>query len=236
MNITFGFLIKKSLSFLLMPLTISVILGLIALWYLHKENIKNAKKYLLLMILWLGLITSAPIANLLLAPLENQYTRLEKIPENVEYILLLGGDKERRAWEAVRLYQQRPDIKIITSGYSLYDDISEAEKVAGLLKESGVKTENILMQSDAKDTKEEAMALKNRIGTTPFILVTSAYHMPRAMKLFQKEGVNPIAAPADINNPDEDGINSILLGDQLMKTEKALHEYLGLLWLSLRRF
>lgn len=58
--------------------------------------------------------------------------------------------------------------------------------------------------------------------------------MPRSMKLFQKEGLNPIAAPADFNSPNEDGLTSILQGKQLKKTEQALHEYLGLLWFELR--
>ncbi len=229
-----GFLIKKGISFLLMPLTIAILLGAMALWSLHKGHIKKAKRYMVVMMLWTALITSAPISNLLISPLEKQYSRLEKIPTNVEYILFLGGDKERRAWEVIRLYQQMPNATIITSGRSLYDVESEAFKTARLLQEAGVKKENILMQSEAKDTKDEAQALKKRIGSKPFLLVTSAYHMPRAMKLFQREGTNPIAAPGDFNRPEEDGINSIFRSDHLEKTERALHEYLGLLWLFLK--
>ena len=217
-----------------MPMTIAVFLGLITLWYLHKEKIKKAKLFLVFTLVWIALITSAPVANMLLAPLESQYSRLEKIPDNIEYILLLGGDKEKRTWEAVRLYQQNPNVKIITSGYSMYDKITEAQKTAKILEESGVKKENILQQGKATDTKGEALAIKKRIGTDPFVLITSAYHMPRSMKTFQKAGVNPIAAPADFNNPDEDGINNIFQGKQLRKTEKALHEYLGLLWFYLK--
>jgi uncharacterized SAM-binding protein YcdF (DUF218 family) len=216
-----------------MPLTIAAVLGVMALWSLHKGRIKKAKRYIVMMLLWLVIITSAPISNLLISPLENQYSRLEAIPENVEYILFLGGDKERRAWEVVRLYQQMPNVTIITSGRSLYDTESEAFKTARLLQEAGIKKENILMQEEAKDTKEEARAIKKRIGNKPFLLVTSAYHMPRAMKLFQREGANPIAAPGDFNNPKEDGVTSIFLSESLEKTEQALHEYLGLLWLFL---
>lgn len=218
-----------------MPLTIVFLLALVALWYLHKNNIKKAKRYLVFVLIWVGLITSAPFANTLLAPLESQYSRLDlaEIPENIEYVLLLGGDKEKRAWEVIRLYQHIPNLKIITSGYAMYDKISEAEKTAVWLEESGIKKENILMQGEATDTKGEALALKKRIGTAPFLLVTSAYHMPRAMKTFQKAGVNPIAAPADFNNPDEDSW-SVFRAYQLKKTEQALHEYLGLLWLYIK--
>jgi len=233
MNLGIGFILKKAISFLLMPLTIGMVLALLGLWFLHKEKIKKAKYFLLISFVWIALITYAPVGNLLLAALENQYAKLEKIPNNIEYILLLGGDRERRAWEAIRLYYKIPNVKIVTSGYSMHDKISDAKKTAKLLEESGVQKEDILMQGEAKDTLEEAILMKKRVGETAFILITAAYHMPRAMKLFQKEGLNPIAAPADFNNPDEDGFNSILQSKQLEKTEQALHEYLGLLWFKL---
>lgn len=169
-----------------------------------------------------------------MTPLEKQYTRLETIPKEINYILLLGGERDYRAWEALRLYHQIPNVKIITSGYSFYDSISNAEKTAKLLVESGVKKENILMQKEAKDTYEEALMMKKRVGNNPFILVTSAYHMPRAMMLFQKEGLNPIAAPTDFNPPNETGVSTTFQGRELRKTEKALHEYLGVLWTQLK--
>jgi uncharacterized SAM-binding protein YcdF (DUF218 family) len=231
LNLSIGFLVKKGISFFFMPLTIAVLFGMIVLWFLYKGNIKKARRYMIIVLVWMALITSAPITNLLISPLEQQYSKLEKIPEDVRYILLLGGDKERRAWEALRLYQQIPNAVIITSGYSLYDDESGAVKAARLLVEVGVKKEHIVMQGEAKDTNEEAQAIKQRIGKQPFLLVTSAYHMPRAMLLFQREGATPIAAPTGFNRPEEDGINSIFRSDHLEKTEQALHEYLGLLWL-----
>lgn len=231
MNLSLGFLIKKGVSFFLMPLTLAVLLGGIALWSLHTGKLKRAKHAMIALLIWMVFITSAPISNLLISRLEQQYAKLEQIPNDVRYILLLGGDKEKRAWEAVRLYQQMPEATIITSGYSMYDEQSEAFKTARLLMDAGVKKEHILMQSEAKDTEEEAQSIKKRMGSEPFLLVTSAYHMPRAMLLFQQEGLNSIAAPTDFNRPEEDGINSLFRSEHLEKTEQALHEYLGLLWL-----
>lgn len=234
--LSISFLIKKGVSFLLMPLTIAVLLGGIALWYLYKSDARKARRYLIFSLVWLAFISSAPVANLLLAPLESQYSQLEKVPENTEYLLLLGGDKERRTWEVLRLYQQAANLKIITSGYSLYDKVSDAQKTATLLEESGIKKENILMQEEAVDTRREALAIKKRIGDAPFLLVTSAYHMPRAMQIFKGAGTNPVAAPADFNNPNEDGINTIFQARQILKTEHALHEYVGLLWLYIKNW
>lgn len=213
---------------MLMPLSIGIFFLLIALFFLYKKESKKVKRYLTFSILWILLISWAPFSNLILQPLESSYAKLEKIPNNIDYILLLGGDREKRAWEVLRLYHKIPNVKIITSGYALHDQISDAQKTATLLMESGIPQEKILMQEEAKTTFEEAQYLKKEIGTQPFILVTSAYHMPRAMKIFKKAGLNPIAAPTDFNRPQESGIISILQSKQLKNTEHAWHEYLGI--------
>ncbi|MCK5901649.1 MAG: YdcF family protein [Cocleimonas sp.] len=234
MSLGIGFLIKKFISFLLMPLTIAAFFILLTLWALHRGKLRQAKGYVIIALIWMALISSAPVSSWLIAPLERQYARLEHIPDEVEYLVLLGGDKERRAWEAVRLYHQKPSLKIITSGYSRYGSVSEALKVKKLLQESGVNPAQILIQEKPKDTNEEALAIKQRLGTSPFLLVTSAYHMPRAFRFFKATGSHPIAAPADINNTTQDSITSFFQGKHLRKTEKALHEYIGLLWGSLK--
>ena len=61
----------------------------------------------------------------------------------------------------------------------------------------GVSKYNILMQEEPRDTEEEALYVKRIVKNKPFILVTAAYHMPRAMELFKKEGLSPIAAPTN---------------------------------------
>jgi len=223
------FMIKKMLTVALMPLSIGIIFLLIALFFLYRQNIHKAKKYIMVSILWIMLISWAPFSQLMLKPLERAYPKLEKIPNNIEYILLLGGDRDKRAWEALRLYHKIPNVKIITSGYSLHDHLSDAEKTATKLMESGIPKERILMQDMAKTTFEEAQHMRERVGDKAFILVTAAYHMPRTMKLFQKAGLNPIPAPADFNRAEESGFVSILQSKQLRNTEHAWHEYLGLL-------
>jgi uncharacterized SAM-binding protein YcdF (DUF218 family) len=226
----FSFLLKKGISFFLLPLPITMAFILMGLWFLYKKQIKKASIYGVVTFLWILLISSSPVANFLMKPLVHMYPQLKKVPDNVQYILLLGGDREHRAWEVMRLYNQNNNLNIITSGYSVIG-ASDATITAKLLKDAGVKETQIFTQGEAKDTKEEAMAIKKRIGDKPFILVTSAYHMPRAMKLFQKEGLHPIPAPCNDNYLYDE---SILHAAQLHKTERALHEYIGLLWLRLK--
>ena len=229
MNVSLSFMLKKMLAVAVMPLSLGVIAIVIALLLIKFNRINGGKKLLKLSIFWLVLISWAPFSNLMLKPLESAYPKLEKIPNNIEYILLLGGDRDKRAWEALRLYYKIPNVKIITSGYSLHDKISDANKTAQLLIDSGIPKKDILMQEKAKTTFEEALWMKKRVGEKPFILITSAYHMPRAYRLFKKAGLNPIPAPADFNHPEEYGVLSMLQSVHLKNTEHAWHEYIGLL-------
>jgi uncharacterized SAM-binding protein YcdF (DUF218 family) len=64
----------------------------------------------------------------------------------------------------------------------------------------------------------------------PFLMVTSAYHMPRAMRLMERKGAHPIPAPTGqrVNESARAGWRSLLpTADGLRKTDRALHEYLG---------
>ena len=221
-----------------MPLSLGFLLLLLALWHLSKENKPKAKRYLWAAMIWMVLITYAPFSYLLLKPLEQSYSELEEIPNGVEYILLLGGERKRRAWGALILYrkmhQSIPNTKIITSGYSPNGSAPNAERAASLLIASGVNKEDIVVLGKPKDTGEEAHYVKSIVGDKRFLLITSAYHMPRAMTLFQSNGLKPIAAPTGFTDEYEINYYRALQGEALTMTENAWHEYIGLLWIKLK--
>lgn len=226
-----GFLVKKIVSYFLMPLPIGIIFFVMGLWLLFRAHLRGAKILFSLALLWIGLVTYAPVVDGMLNILEYQYPKLTTIPKQAEYILLLGGDREQRAWEVLRLHQALPHATIITSGYSSNEPLSDARQSANLLINSGIDPHQILLQEQVKDTQEEAEALKTLIGNAPFILVTSAYHMPRAMMIFHQAGLNPIPAPTDFYPRKSDRYQAIFQAKQLEKSERALHEFLGMLWL-----
>ncbi len=237
MSLGFGFILKKVISAIFMPLSIGLILGVVSLWYFSKKNIKRAKIFLTISLLWIFLVSSLPFATFIIKPLESQYPKLNKIPKDIKYILLLGGGKEYRGWEALRLYNAISNSKIITSGYPSISSSSGAIATAKFLEKVGVKKDDILMQIKPKDTEEEVIAIKSRLKDKPFIVVTSAYQMPRAMILFKKYGLNPIPAPTDFKA--RGGFDIFLhtpKGKYLFITEQAWHEYLGLLWLKFKTF
>jgi uncharacterized SAM-binding protein YcdF (DUF218 family) len=68
--------------------------------------------------------------------------------------------------------------------------------MASVSRFMGVPKDNMIIEEASKDTKDQARLIKPIVGTAPFVLVTSAIHMPRSMALFEKLGMNPIPAPA----------------------------------------
>jgi len=80
--------------------------------------------------------------------------------------------------------------------------------------------------------------IRDMVKEDQFLLVTSAVHMPRAMALFKKAGMNPVAAPAGFFDrkekrrlsPEEFFPNA----EALQKSDRAVHEYLGIVWAKLR--
>lgn len=170
-----------------------------------------------------------PFSNTLLKPLENSYPKLETIPKDVKYILLLGGDLQSRGWEALRLYNKLDGAKIITSGYAATGTIPEAVKTANILYDIGIPKKDIIIHSKPRDTKEEAIKIKELLADKSFFLITSAHHMPRAIALFKKEGLNPIAAPSN-SYSNNIAIFSFPSSGNIVKVNIALHEYIGLLW------
>jgi uncharacterized SAM-binding protein YcdF (DUF218 family) len=99
-----------------------------------------------------------------------------------------------------------------------------------------VPAERLLVLDTALDTAAEAKALASRLGTQPFALVTSASHMPRAMEEMVRHGLRPIAAPTqqEVDPDGAYGLRSFLPSvEALHKSERAIHEYLGMLAVAL---
>ncbi len=234
----FGFWLKKSISAVLMPLPVGLLTGFLGLWYLFRGHYAKAKTIVTVSLLWIALFSYAPIVDVMTEPLEESYERLtdEQIMgyKDVKYILLLGGDAQHRAWEALRIHRLLPETKIIASGYRGGAVVSDANVSAELLLDGGVERKSVRINDKPKDTYEEALAVAKMIGKERFFLVTSGYHMRRAKRFFDDAGLNPIAAPADSSNGGCASPWEAPNARELTKSEHAWHEYLGLLWSRIR--
>jgi uncharacterized SAM-binding protein YcdF (DUF218 family) len=257
------FVMKKIVSQFFYPLglcLVILILGLFCLWATRRQRL--GKMLATLGTVLLLLFSSSLISSGLLVPLEQRYSALlhpEAIswgPESStspKWIVVLGAGHVSdprlpansqisttalvRLVEGVRLHKAVPGSKLLVSGGAVFDPVPEAEVMARIAELLGVKPQDIRLESDARDTAEEAAIIATMIGKEKFILVTSAAHMPRSMALFRKRGLEPIPAPVDFQAPipPSSGPNRFFPGvGSLGRTQTAMHEYLGLAWAWLR--
>jgi len=191
------------------------------------------------------------VASVLLAPLTRGYTSPLDAPPLTSYVVVLGSsysprddlpvtatlDAEglRRLVEGVRLLRKIPGARLIVSGGSVdAGQSAPAHGYARMAQALGVSTDSIVVLDRALDTASEARDIKPTVQSQPFLLVTSAEHMRRAMRLFQREGAHPIAAPATRPHDGPFGwIDLMPRANGLRSTEYALHEYAGLAAMAL---
>jgi uncharacterized SAM-binding protein YcdF (DUF218 family) len=147
----------------------------------------------------------------------------------------INGDGIARLTEALRLRREFGIERLVLSGGRATSVAPSAEGYARLASALGTDRASMVLLDKPNDTAEEAAAVKALLGDQPFILVTSAYHMPRAMKLMERVGAHAIPAPAGHRGATPGGLpgSGWLPGaSSLGKTEAALHEYAGLLALA----
>jgi uncharacterized SAM-binding protein YcdF (DUF218 family) len=95
----------------------------------------------------------------------------------------------------------------------------------------GVKSKNIIIEVSPKDTKGEVLLMKNILQKNDnYILVTSAMHMTRAMKLYHSVGLHPMPAPTDFHKNDISTYWQLPSISSLNESQVAIREYLGILW------
>lgn len=246
----FGFLLKKIATYFVEPFGMVMTLFVIGLYFLFTKRIKFSKLFLSLAFGVIVLYSYPPFANYLVANLENKYPKYD-YKKTVKYIHVLGGghnvDPEqplssqvggasvKRDLEGILIHRQIDGSKIIFTGYGGTTDTPTAVMNARLAKALGVKEESLIVNGLPKDTREEAEFAKNIVGDKPFILVTSATHMPRAMMLFESLGLNPIPAPTNFYKTVFDGYFKPPTLTSFGQSSIAMHEYIGIFWGKIRR-
>jgi uncharacterized SAM-binding protein YcdF (DUF218 family) len=188
-----------------------------------------------------------PVSHILLKPLEQQYPALIETPKNIKYILVLGSGHKSdnrlpintqidptaliRLSEGIRHFYNLDNAKLVVSGSrGIYDTDTQASMEKRAALSLGMKSDDIIMFEKPKDTEGEAMVMKELVGNEPFILVTSASHMPRAVAIFRHHGLSPIAAPTDYSVRGRIEWQHMPNGVGLRRSELAFHEYYGLIW------
>jgi uncharacterized SAM-binding protein YcdF (DUF218 family) len=247
------FALKKLIGLLAEPLSLALLLAIVALLLLAFRRRRAAQCVGLGCAAFIYLCATPAVGQLLCAPLEHQFPPLreDQVPAGVGFVVVLGSGYQphdavpvtaaldyeglARVVEGVRLYRRLAVSKLVLSGGAAVGAAGPAEGYGILARALGVEESAIVLLSDPRDTGEEARALVARIGSAPFILVTSATHMPRAIALMRRAGGQPIAAPTA--QRVSSGLIRVLAWlprtGGLESTASALHEYLGLLALRI---
>jgi uncharacterized SAM-binding protein YcdF (DUF218 family) len=256
------FALKKIISASLQPFSLllgAMVLGLILLRFTKKQ--RTGQALVLAALAGCYLFSIIPVANAFVRPLESEYPPLlphastplasfEDGSAAPAWIVVLGGENVEvpslaplqqlgpgsvaRLTEAIRLHRLFPEAKLLLSGGLVHSRL-----LADAAQSLGVPRDRMELAPDVLDTEDEARALHTIVRQEKMVLVTSAMHMPRAMALFRKVGSLPVAAPTDYAADTGPWSPRNLLGliprakagEQI---ERALHEYLGLLWAKFR--
>ncbi len=201
-------------------------------------------------------IASTPLSGWLMQPLESYYVMQTVKAGSVNAIVMLAGAEQlspalrtgrpeyseagERVMAAAVLHKQFPAARLVlVGGIQLPGgrlDISYARQTLIAL---GVPSTTIEMLPGTHTTFENARAVARRFGPRErLLLVTSAYHMPRAMLCFERFGLMPIAYPVDSRVPGDRAIAQLYspkLISNFKRFDDALHEWIGLVaykWLG----
>ncbi len=141
-----------------------------------------------------------------------------------------------RLVEAVRLLRLHPRAGLIVSGGPVFDPVPSSQWMAELAVVLGVDPAAIIQADRPLDTKDEARFIAPLVGDARFLLVTCASHMPRAMALFEHQGLRPVAAPTHHLARRRGATIGWIFphASSMGEVERAIHERVGLLWARLR--
>ncbi len=205
----------------------------------------------------LGALAVFPVGDGMLVVLERRFAPLESCAEADRMVpagvIVLGGavgsirigdrfegavgEAAERITYAAFLARSYPGTTVLVSGGQAFDNgsgKSEADGMSELLVQLGVPAGRIQWEAQSRTTAENAALVAQQTGSGPWLLVTSAFHMPRAIATFRKSGVDVIAAPTDWRIGDDSELLLFSASANLQKVDLAAREYLGLLayWLS----
>ena len=250
------FLLKKITGLILSPLTVCIVLlvsGLFLLLFTRRQ--RTGKFTVTLGVVFLLLMSYDALPDRALETLEHRYAPLKEIDSisEVKWIVVLGGghasdpnlpvasrlsgESLSRLIEGIIIHKRFPQSRMLLSGGNIFDPVPESKSMAELAIILGIDKDGIHEESAGLDTEDQAILIKKIVGKDKFILVTSAFHMPRSMALFQKQGMHPIPSPSGYRVKNRNEVDPFMFfpdSGGIGKMELAVHEYLGMLWAKLR--
>jgi uncharacterized SAM-binding protein YcdF (DUF218 family) len=247
------FFLSKTLGFMLLPTNFLLGIGLIGAILLATRFARLGRKLMIGAVVLLAICGFSPLGNLLLYPLEQRFPPWDAARGAPDGIIVLGASIEAdisaahgttvvrsapdRIIVAAALAHRYPNARIVFSGGSanlISNDAREADFAGQVFESLGIAKSRLTMERASRNTLENAEFSKALVAPKQgerWLLVTSAFHMPRSVGLFRKAGfpVEPYPVDWRVGGRDDLFNFSIVAADALGRTDIGLREWIGLI-------
>ncbi len=237
----------------MLPINLLVELGILSLLLMATRFAALGRKFAVTTLVLLALTAFSPLGNLLLYPLESRFPAWDPSRGAPDGIIVLGGSVDTdlsaahrtpvvshaadRLLAPAELARRYPNARVVFTGGSanlVATEAKEADYSAPILESLGIPKERLILERDSRNTWENAIFTKKLVAPKPgerWLLVTSAFHMPRSMGIFRKAGFDVEAYPVDWRMGGRDELFEFTrnAADGLGRTEVAVREWIGLL-------
>jgi uncharacterized SAM-binding protein YcdF (DUF218 family) len=252
MTDTLFFILSKLIWLAFSPdalIVLFLVLCLVLIWF---NRLKKAKILLHIVVSLCLVITFLPVGQWVLYPLESRFLPVMELPRNVDGIIMLAGaenlsstefwkqhqlgDAAERYTQFIYLMNHYPDARhIFTGGIGSLNQsgINSSDVAKMFFASQSVDINEITFESESRNTYENVVNTRKRVRPLPgetWLMVTSAYHMPRAIGIFSKQNWPVIPFPVDYKTHPEKLLDiSVNFSGNLSHLCLGLHEWTGLL-------
>jgi uncharacterized SAM-binding protein YcdF (DUF218 family) len=252
------YVLSKTAGFLAVPsndLLLLLVAGLVAM---AARFARLGRALLIVGVVLLALAGLSPLGNALMLPLEQRFPAATLSDEPPTGIIVLGGavtvlvanargevalnEAAERVVAMAALTHRYPNARIVYSGGNpnlLDSGPGEAVSIPPLMQSLGIAAGRIEIEDRSRNTWQNAVMTRDLVRPKPgerWLLVTSAYHMPRAVGCFRRAGMDVVPYPVDWRTIGslKQPLPFAAVSEGLARTDAAVREWIGLLiyWLS----
>ena len=246
------FVLSKTLGIMLLPTNFLILLGILGVLLLATRFAPLGRKLLIASMLILAICGFLPFGNLLLYPLEHRFPPWDAARGAPDGIVVLGGPIDAdlsvahdtpvissapdRIVAAAELARKYPNARIVFTGGSanlISNDAKEADYAVEIFEALGIDKSRLIQERRSRNTYENAVFSKALAAPKPgerWLLITSAFHMPRSVGLFRKAGF--VVEPYPVDWRVGAGVDVLAFSQAaggLGRTDIAMREWIGLL-------
>jgi uncharacterized SAM-binding protein YcdF (DUF218 family) len=247
------FILSKTIGIMLLPSNFLLGLGLLGAILLLTRLASLGARLLAASVVLLAVCGFSPVGNLVLYPLESRFPPWDASQGAPDGIVVLGGaiDPDLSAAHGVTVFagsvdriiagaalaHRYPKARIVYSGGNANlvssDMAKEADYALSVFESLGIPRDRLIMERRSRNTQENAefsKAIAAPKSGERWLLVTSAYHMPRAVGLFRRAGFAVEPYPVDWRTGSRADILTFtnLALDGLERTDAGVREWIGL--------